>query len=102
MSLLLMATSCEEEIDDSCLQDRIETFKEDNSERGFTGIYTFNQGGEKYTILDHGIAFDATAEVLNSQCEVVCTYGGFRMPNSDCDLYQEGINRAVIEWEGGK
>ena len=87
---------------ETCIRDRIATFKEDNAARSFTGIYTFNQDGESYTILDHGIAFDATAEVLNSDCEVVCTYGGFRIPNSDCDRFQEGINRAVTEWEGGK
>ena len=102
VSLLLMTTSCGENMAETCIRDRIATFKEDNANRSFTGIYTFIQDGENYTILDHGIAFDATAEVLNSECEVVCTYGGFRIPNSDCDRIQEGINRAVTEWEGGK
>lgn len=103
---LIVLSSCTDSNNEinECLTDKTEVFKKENQDRGFTFIYTFEQDGMTYTIFDSGIAFDATAEVVDDNCNVVCTYGGFRMVgdiDERCDQYQEGINRAVITWEGG-
>jgi len=103
VGIFLMSTGCGEDDNTSdCIEERINEFKERHIDRSFTMINTFELGSEKYYVFDSGVAFDATAEVVNADCDVVCTYGGLRMSNSDCDLYQEGINRAVTEWEGGQ
>lgn len=83
-----------------CIDDRIATFEEDNNERSFTFIYTFKQDGKTYYIFDNGIAFDATAEVVDKDCNVVCVYGGFRpaVPNNSCEAFQESINNAEQIW----
>lgn len=87
----------------NCLQEKKDLFTADNEKRGFTFIYTFVQDGKTFTIFDHGIAFDATAEVVDEDCNVVCVYGGFRMAGDQdmrCADFQEGISRATIEWSG--
>ncbi len=74
-------------------------FIERNQDRTFTGISVFELDGEEYYIFDDGVAFDAIATVVNSQCEEVCNFGGFRANSPlPCDEYQGGINRARPVW----
>ena len=83
----------------SCIDDRIDEFTSQNAQQSFTFIYEFEQDGNQYYIFDNGIAFDAIAEVLDENCQLICTYGGFRINNPDpCDQFQEGINNATQIW----
>ena len=76
-----------------------EEFISQNQDQSFTFIYTFEQGNITYYIFDNGIAFDATASVLDEFCRTVCIYGGFRLNNNlPCDDFQEGINNARQIW----
>jgi len=95
---LVLLSRCTDS-ESACIEDMIGEFVGLNEDRGFTFIYRFEQDGEQYYIFDSGIAFDATASVVNEQCEVVCTYGGFR-PGSDmpCDEFQASINDAKQIW----
>ncbi|MFT4567984.1 MAG: hypothetical protein ACI9FN_002952 [Saprospiraceae bacterium] len=85
--------------DSACIDDRITTFEENNSERSFTFIYTFDQDSKTFYVFDSGIAFDATAEVVDEDCNVVCVYGGNRpAPENSCEAFQESINNAERIW----
>jgi len=77
----------------------IEDFQILNDGRDFTGISTFDMNGETFYVFDSGVAFDATASVVNEECEQVCVYGGLR-GNSPlpCDAFQEGINNSRQIW----
>jgi len=98
IATFLILQSCTDSTPD-CITEKISDFQETNVDRGFTFIYEFQQDGSTFYIFDSGIAFDATAEVVNDQCEVVCTYGGFRPASPlPCDEYQEGINNAKQIW----
>ena len=82
-----------------CINTMIEEFKKQHQDRGFTFIYEFEQNGETFYIFDSGIAFDAIATVLNSDCETVCIYGGLRVSDPmPCEEYQNGINNASQIW----
>ncbi len=95
---LFLMYACTKE-KNKCVESMIEEFIDANQDRGFTFIYQFEQDGETYTIFDNGIAFDAIANVINAQCQVVCSYGGFRANNDNpCTRYQDAINQARQIW----
>ncbi len=106
--ILLTLISCSDSTQiepKTCVDKKVETFIEENTERGFTCIYTFEPDGKTYFIFDPGIAFDATAEIVDESCNVVCVYGGFRLASDQdkrCDAFQESINTAIQTWAGGK
>ncbi len=98
LTALFSFQSCDESTP-SCIEERIDEFTRTNDGRGFTFIYEFTQDGEQYHVFDNGIAFDAIATVVNSSCETVCSYGGFRANNPDpCTDFQESINNAKQIW----
>ena len=94
---LLVLFSCSD--DSACIEDRIQEFSSQNEGINFTGIYQFIQDGETFYIFDDGVAFDAVAEVVDADCNLVCAFGGFRTQNdTPCEEYQEAINNAEQIW----
>ena len=96
--LIMLSISCSEEAN-RCIEDMKEEFISQNEDIGFTGIYTFELDGQTFHIFDNGVAFDAVATVLDEACNLVCTFGGFRIENNTpCDMYQDAINNATQIW----
>ena len=96
MIVVLMSCSSDEE---TCIDDMIEEFTQAQMDQTFVGIYKFEQGGQTYYVFDSGVAFDATASVVDATCNEVCVYGGFRANSPlPCDDFWDGINRAEQIW----
>jgi len=95
---MISAPSCSAD-EPLCIDEMIENFQILNDGRSFTGIYTFEQDRETFYVFDSGIAFDATASVVDQSCTEVCVFGGLRADNPlPCDAYQEGINNRTQIW----
>ena len=103
-TIILLLTSCAGTDDDSgCYPEKKEIFIDGNEGKSQARISTFEQDGKTFYVFDYGIAFDATAEVLDEDCNVVCVYGGFQLASDQdtrCAQYQDGINRATEVWSG--
>jgi len=96
ISVFLMA--CTED-EPNCIDDMIEEFKSAQADRSFVGIYQFQLEGETFYIFDSGVAFDATASVVDEECQQVCIYGGFRANSPQpCDDFWDGINNSTQIW----
>ncbi len=96
---ILYFSSCSDSEPSQCIEESIALFKKENIGSANKYILTFEQKGKTYYIFDYGIAFDATAQVVDNDCKIVCIYGGFRLATDrPCDNYQEGISNAVQIW----
>ena len=94
----MVIVACSDDTSD-CIEDMKQEFISQNEGVGFTGIYTFEFEGESFYIFDDGVAFDAVATVLDKECNLICSFGGFRIDNDmPCDTYQEAINNAQQIW----
>lgn len=95
--LLLIIMSCSGT--PSCIEDRKEEFINQNRDRAETYILTFKQNGENFYVFDNGIAFDAVADVLDSECNFICEFGGFKPTGAlPCEAYVDGLRRAEQIW----
>jgi len=83
----------------ACIDMMITVFQQEHEGRTATGIYTFELDSETFYVFDNGVAFDATASVVNSSCDQVCVYGGLRGNSPQpCDDYWDGINNSTQIW----
>jgi len=77
----------------------IDEFTIAQADRSFVGIYRFQIEDENFYVFDSGVAFDATASVVNESCEQVCIYGGLRANSPlPCDAFWDGINNSTQIW----
>lgn len=102
LAIVLMTMACTQSTPE-CIEEKIETFKQQNAKTQYTSITTFEEGGKTYHVFDHGIAFDGTAKIMDESCTTVCVYGGNRQgPREDCHTKFKNLSTAKTLWEGGK
>lgn len=96
---LLLANQCGQK-ESNCLEEKITAFAQKYDRKQAVSIFTFESGGESYTVFDNGIAFDAQAYVLNSACDTVYIYGGMMLePDaSDPPFDMRDMNNRTQIW----
>jgi len=83
----------------NCIQDKINTFENDNWANGEIIRYTF-QGDDVYYLSDGSLIVDGLFEVVDKDCNTICSLGGLaglRVCNGE-DFYDLAVEEEVI-WE---
>ena len=96
---ILLLMSCNPSDEETCIDEMINEFVQRQMDRSFVGISRFVLDGETYYVFDSGVAFDATASVVDESCNQVCIFGGLRSNSPQpCDDFMDGINSAELIW----
>jgi len=106
--IIFFCISCSESINDdegTCINSRIEAYNKEEAENVGLGnistapqsISAFKHKGKTYYYIDYGIAFDASAFVLDENCEEVCEIQELINP-MNCNEFNDSISGAVKIW----